>query len=34
VRLTLGLYTASYGQREFGILDREGVQLVFAQAVQ
>jgi ankyrin repeat protein/catechol 2,3-dioxygenase-like lactoylglutathione lyase family enzyme len=34
VRFTLDLHTAFYGQREFGILDLNGVQLMFAQAVQ
>jgi hypothetical protein len=34
VRFTLDLYTAFYGQREFGILDPNGIQLMFAQAVE
>jgi ankyrin repeat protein len=31
VRFTVDLYTAFYGQREFGILDPNGVELTFAQ---
>jgi ankyrin repeat protein/catechol 2,3-dioxygenase-like lactoylglutathione lyase family enzyme len=34
LRFTLDLYTAFYGQREFGIVDPNGVQLMFAQAVE
>jgi hypothetical protein len=33
VRFTVDLYTAFYGQREFGILDPNGVELTFAQPV-
>ena len=33
VRFTVDLYTAFYGQREFGILDPNGVELMFAQPV-
>ena len=34
LRFTLDLYTAFYGQREFGILDLNGVQLMFAQSLE
>jgi ankyrin repeat protein len=34
LRFTLDLYTAFYGQREFGILDLNGVQLMFAQSIE
>lgn len=34
VRFTLDLHTAFYGQREFGIVDPNGVHLMFAQAVE
>lgn len=34
VKFTLDLYTAFYGQREFGIRDPNGVQLMFAQSVE
>jgi len=33
VRFTLDLYTAFYGQREFGIRDPNGVELMFAQSI-
>jgi ankyrin repeat protein/uncharacterized glyoxalase superfamily protein PhnB len=33
VRFTVDLHTAFYGQREFGILDPNGVELMFAQPV-
>ncbi len=33
VRFTVDLYTAFYGQREFGIRDPNGVELMFAQPV-
>jgi ankyrin repeat protein/uncharacterized glyoxalase superfamily protein PhnB len=33
VRFTVDLYTAFYGQREFGIVDPNGVQLMFAQSI-
>ena len=33
VRFTLDLYTAFYGQREFGIRDPNGVELMFTQPV-
>ena len=33
VRFTLDLYTAFYGQREFGIRDPNGVELMFAQSL-
>jgi uncharacterized glyoxalase superfamily protein PhnB len=31
VRFTLDLYTAFYGQREFGIVDPNGIHVMFAQ---
>jgi catechol 2,3-dioxygenase-like lactoylglutathione lyase family enzyme len=34
VRFTVDLYTAFYGQREFGIRDPNGVELMFAQPVE
>jgi ankyrin repeat protein len=34
VRFTVDLYTAFYGQREFGIRDPNGIELMFAQPVQ
>ena len=34
VQFTLDLHTAFYGQREFGIRDLNGVELMFAQAVE
>jgi ankyrin repeat protein len=34
LRFTVDLYTAFYGQREFGILDLNGVQLMFAQSIE
>ena len=34
LRFTLDLYTAFYGQREFGILDLNGVLLMFAQSIE
>lgn len=34
VRFTLDLYTAFYGQREFGIRDPNGVELMFTQPVE
>lgn len=34
VRFTLDLYTAFYGQREFGIRDPNGVELMFCQPVE
>jgi ankyrin repeat protein/catechol 2,3-dioxygenase-like lactoylglutathione lyase family enzyme len=34
VRFTVDLYTAFYGQREFGIRDPNGVELTFAQPVE
>lgn len=33
VRFTLDLHTAFYGQREFGIRDPNGVELMFSQPV-
>ena len=34
LRFTLDLHTAFYGQREFGIVDPNGVHLMFAQAIE
>ncbi|MGH7674284.1 MAG: ankyrin repeat domain-containing protein [Gemmatimonadales bacterium] len=34
LRFTVDLYTAFYGQREFGIRDPNGIQLMFAQPVE
>jgi hypothetical protein len=34
LRFTADLYTAFYGQREFGLLDPNGVEVMFAQPVQ
>jgi uncharacterized glyoxalase superfamily protein PhnB len=34
IRFTLDLHTAFYGQREFGIRDLNGVELMFAQSVE
>jgi hypothetical protein len=34
IRFTLDLYTAFYGQREFGIRDPNRVELMFAQPVE
>ncbi len=34
VRFTVDLYTAFYGQREFGIRDPNGVELMFTQPVE
>jgi hypothetical protein len=34
VRFTVDLYTAFYGQREFGIRDPNGIELMFAQPVE
>ena len=33
VRFTLDLYTAFYGQREFGVRDLNGVEVIFAQPI-
>ena len=33
VRFTLDLHTAFYGQREFGVIDPDGVHVMFAQSV-
>jgi uncharacterized glyoxalase superfamily protein PhnB len=34
MRFTLDLHTAFYGQREFGVRDPNGVELMFAQPVE
>lgn len=34
LRFTADLYTAFYGQREFGLLDPNGIEIMFAQPVQ
>lgn len=33
VRFSVDLYSAFYGQREFGILDPNGVELMFSQPI-